>query len=227
MKSIFLHHMTKPLLAAIFYGTASLLSPLVAHSAEERSIAPGTTEKLALSDAESKAAGKAASQASAMEIRWQQLQQTIQPKILIGLSTDFARDFPNSRYARANAKILAGAQKAHLAQEEAGITSEALEEPTGNRAYRNELIQAMRGSKDSAYRVAAMYRKGTNGLPKDRHRAKQWLRVAAELGMGKASWEVANIYNRDGEMADAAKFEARAVKDGFRIPPRLPTRNLY
>ncbi|MCX7149901.1 MAG: hypothetical protein NTY05_10915 [Rhodocyclales bacterium] len=228
MKSIALLQATRLLLATTVFGSATFLSPLVAHSSEEPSSAIGQreTQKLALADTTNAAVRNVNSLFPAMETRWQEVQQTVQPEILIKRSAEFRMDFPKSRYAQANRKIHAGAQKAFLAQQEAKLTSEAIEEPTGNQAYRDELIQAMRGSKESAYRVAKMYQKGTQGLPKDPHRTEQWMRIAAELGLGKASWEVANIYNRDGQMADAAKFETRAVRDGFVIPPRVPNRNI-
>ena len=109
---------------------------------------------------------------------------------------------------------------------QATLTSEVLEEPTGNVPYRAELMRALRGDKDAAYRVATMYRQGSHGLSRDPLRTMQWLRIAAELGNGRASWEVANIYNRDGAMAEAARFEAKAVRDGYRIPRQMPNRGL-
>ena len=179
-----------------------------------------------MAETDNEAARKASALPAAMETRWQEIQQTVLPELLIQRSAVFRMDFPKSRYAQANRKIHVGAQKALRAQQEAKLSSDAVEDPTGDQAYRNELIPAMRGSKDAAYRVAKMYEKGTHGLAKDPHRAEQWLRIAAELGLGKASWEVANIYNRNGQMADAAKFETRAVRDGFVIPPRVPNRNI-
>lgn len=230
MKSIALLQGTRLLLAATVLGSGTFLSlsPLLAHSSEVRWSAIGQreTQKLALADTTNAAVPKVSSMSPSMETRWQELQQTVQPEILIRRSAEFRMDFPKSRYAQANRKIHVGAQKAFRAQQEAKLTSEAIEEPTGNQAYRGELMRAMRGSKESAYRVAKMYEKGTQGLPKDPHRTEQWMRIAAELGLGKASWEVANIYNRDGRMADAAKFETRAVRDGFVIPPRVPNRNI-
>lgn len=228
MKTIALLQGTRLLLAATVFGTTTFLSPFVAHSAEQSSSAIGQreTKKLAVTDRDNAAARKANSQAAEMETRWQQIQQTVHPEMLITRSAEFRMDFPKSRYAQANRTIHVGAQKALRAQQEARLSSDALEEPTGNQAYRGELIRAMRGSKDSAYRVAKMYQKGTQGLPKNPRRTEQWMRIAAELGLGKASWEVANIYNRDGKMAEAAKFETRAVRDGFVIPPRVPNRNI-
>lgn len=206
MKPKTVHHVSR-LLAAIVFGAAMLLPPSV-------------------QSAEQPPARKAPGEASAMETQWRQLQQTLPPEIVIRRSEAFQRDYPHSRHRQANLKIQDGARRALRAQQEARISAEALDDPAGDGAYRGDLIQALRGDKDAAYRVALMYQKGTHGLSKDPLRGTQWLRVAAELGNGRASWEVANIYNRDGEMAEAAKFEAKAARDGFRIPPRLPNRGL-
>lgn len=206
MKPKIVHHISR-LLAATVIGTATLLS-LSAQAAE----GPPTR--------------KSPSQASAMETRWQKLQQTLHPEVVISLSEAFQRDYPQSRHRQANLKIQDGARKALRAQHEARLSSDALDDPAGDRAYRGDLTQALRGNKDAAYRIALMYQKGTHGLAKDPQRGTQWLRVAAELGNGRASWEVANIYNRDGKMAEAAKFEAKAARDGFRIPPRMPNRGV-
>jgi len=206
MKPKAVHYVSK-LLAAIIFGTAILLSPSV-------------------QSAEQPPARKAPGEASAMETQWRKLQQTLHPEIVISLSEAFQRDYPHSRYRQANLKIQDGARKALRAQHEARLSSDALDDPAGDRAYRGDLTQALRGDKNAAYRIALMYRKGTHGLAKNPQRSTQWLRIAAELGNGRASWEVANIYNRDGETADAAKFEAKAVRDGFRIPPRMPNRGL-
>lgn len=206
MKPNAMQHMIR-LLAATALGTATLLSPS-AQAAEQPPVR------------------RAQSQASAMETQWQKLQQALHPEVVISLSEAFQRDYPQSRHRQANLKIQDGARKALRAQHEARLSSDALDDPAGDRAYRGDLTQALRGDKDAAYRVALMYRKGTHGLAKDPQRGTQWLRVAAELGNGRASWEVANIYNRDGKMAEAAKFEAKAVRDGFRIPPRMPNRGV-
>lgn len=130
------------------------------------------------------------------------------------------------QYGQANRGIAVGAQKAIDALREARLSLEALEEPSGDDAYRDELAQALRGGKDAAYRIAVMYRQGSHGLPKDSHRSEQWLHVAAELGNGNASWQVAQAYNRDGQMGEAAKFEAKAIVAGYRPPVRLKTRGM-
>lgn len=181
---------------------------------------------LATQAAESSSASQSPSRNSTMEAQWQQLRRATDPELVVKLSEEFQHDYPGSRYRQANLAIQAGAHRFLRAQREARLSSEAIDDPAGKGSYRADLVQALRGGKDAAYRVALMYRKGSQGLAKDEQRSAQWLRIAAELGNGRASWEVANIYNRDGAMAEAARFEAKAVRDGFRIPPRLPNRGL-
>lgn len=207
MKSITIPATTRRLAAAALC-TVALFSSAAAQTAETAS--PGQQQ----------------SRDSTMEARWRHVQQTLDPEMVIALSDEFRRDYPNSRYRQANQRIRADARKALRAQREARLSTEALDDPAGDVTYRADLVQAMRGDKDAAYRVSLMYRQGSHGLAKDAQRSAQWLRIAAELGNGRASWEVANIYNRDGAMAEAARFEAKAVRDGFRIPPRMPNRGV-
>ncbi|MDA8254485.1 MAG: hypothetical protein M0Z99_02405 [Betaproteobacteria bacterium] len=164
--------------------------------------------------------------AAEMEARWLEFQQALLPEIAVRLGEKFQRDYPHGQHRQAGMKILEDARKAFRAQQEARLSTEALDDPAGDGTYRDDLVKALRADKDAAYRIALMYRQGTHRLAKDSLRSTQWLRLAAELGNGRASWEVANVYNRDGEMAEAARFEAKAVRDGFRIPPRLPNRGL-
>lgn len=196
------------LLAATVLGTAAFASSLAVHAAE------------------SSPAGQMQARSPAMEAQWQQVQRAIDPELVVKLSEEFQQDYPGSRYRQANLAIRAGARSFVRAQQEARLSTEALDDPAGDGGYRADLVGALRGGKDAAYRVALMYRKGDHGLAKNPQRSTQWLRIAAELGNGRASWEVANIYNRDGAMAEAARFEAKAVRDGFRIPPRMPNRGL-
>jgi hypothetical protein len=43
---------------------------------------------------------------------------------------------------------------------------------------------------------------------------EQWLHISAGLGNGLASWELAEYYNYGGRVADAARFEKRALELG-------------
>ncbi|MCM2287702.1 MAG: hypothetical protein NDI67_01635 [Sulfuritalea sp.] len=206
MKPKAVHHMSS-LLAAAVLGSASLWSPASPSAAERPASAAHTG-------------------AAEMEAQWLELGQALLPETVIRLGEKYQRDHPHGRHRQAGMTILENARKVFRAQQEARLSTEALDDPAGDGAYRGDLVKALRGDKDAAYRIAQMYRQGTHGLAKDPLRSTQWLRVAAELGNGRASWEVANIYNRNGEMAEAARFEAKAVRDGFVIPPRLPNRGL-
>lgn len=206
MKPKAVHHMSR-LLAVAVLGSASFWSPSAPSAAE-------------------RPARETQTGAAQMDAQWLELQQALLPEIVIRLGEKFQRDHPHGRHRQAGMKILDDARKVFRAQQEARLSTEALDDPAGDVAYRGDLVKALRGDKEAAYRIALMYRQGTHGLAKDPLRSTQWLRVSAELGNGRASWEVANIYNRDGEMAEAARFEAKAVRDGFVIPPRLPNRGL-
>lgn len=141
--------------------------------------------------------------------RWQQLQQD---------------GFPNSHHVPHLEKTRTLASSVLLAQREAGLSSEAIEESSGDSIYQSELIRALRGDKDSTYRIALMYQHGSNGLPMSAYRAEQWLVMAAEFGNEVASWQLAEIYNKDNRIGDAARYERRAIELGYLPAPRLPSR---
>lgn len=160
-----------------------------------------------------------------MDERWMVINKTISPKILLRLCQEFKQDYPTSKYSPEVEKTLNGAQMALHSQRAADLADDTFE-MLYDRAYvRDDLIKALRGDKDSAYRVANMYREGGNGLPKDARRIEQWLRFSAELGNGTACWELAELYLSTGLQADAAKYEYRAIKLGYVPQSRLSNRN--
>ena len=162
--------------------------------------------------------------AARLDARWQAVQDAVRPRALLRLAEDFVRDFPDNEYLQSAQVIIAGAKRALAGQQEAGLTTDALEDKGGDASYRDDLKKALRGDKDSAHRIALMYRDGGNGLQQAPRRLEQWLRFAAELGNGIASWQVAEIYSRQGQQGDAARYERRAVELGYRPPPRLSNR---
>lgn len=159
-----------------------------------------------------------------MERRWQELRQTLKPVAALKACEEFEREFPGSRHAAALRDIQSRAERAMAAQRTARIASDALEDEAGDADYRVQLARALRGDGNAAHRIAGMYGSGSNGLPQHLRRQEQWLQFAAELGNGAASWQLAAILNRAGQWSDAAKYEQRAVDQGYRPPPRLPTR---
>lgn len=168
---------------------------------------------------------QAPAQSMNIEERWKIVQATIRPDLVVAKCEAFKRDFPNSRFDRAEAILLTGARKSLAATRVAQLSLDAIDDPAGNGAYRTRLTSAMRGDGNAAYAVATMYRQGTNGLPRDARRQEQWLYVASELGRGDASWQLAEIYNRKGMVVEAARLEAKARATGYRVPARLPSKS--
>ena len=156
--------------------------------------------------------------------RWQAIQVSLRPARLIRLCEDFERDFPGSEYSQQIRVIVAGARQALESQRSAGLSGDLFEESAGDKGYRDDLVKALRGDKDSAHRIALAYRSGTSGVAANPRRTEQWLRFAAELGNGIASWELSEIYNNSGQIGDAVRFEKKALELGYRPPVRLATR---
>lgn len=159
-----------------------------------------------------------------LEQRWQVIQASLRPARLIRLCEQFEKDFPGSEYDQQIRVTIAGARQALDSQRSAGLSGDLFEETTGDRDYRDDLIKALRGDKDAAHRIAFAYRDGKSGVAANPRRTEQWLRFAAELGNGIASWELSEIYNQIGQVGDAARFERKALDLGYRPPPRLGTR---
>jgi TPR repeat protein len=84
--------------------------------------------------------------------------------------------------------------------------------------------RARAGDKDAALRLAQMFQRGSNGLPRDEHRMVQWLRHASNLQNGRASYLLYLHYLEKGLDRDALFFERRAVEQGYVPPPRLEHR---
>ncbi|MDA8254602.1 MAG: hypothetical protein M0Z99_03010 [Betaproteobacteria bacterium] len=154
----------------------------------------------------------------------QQIQSVLQPSRLIKLVDECERDFPASQFAVEIRHIAAAARQALDIQRSTGLSGDFFEEAIGDEAYRTNLGKAVRGDKDAAYSLALAYRAGISGVAANPRRMEQWLRFAAELGSGAASWELAEFYNYGGFVADAARFEKKALDQGYRPPFRLPTR---
>lgn len=154
----------------------------------------------------------------------QQIKSALQPSRVIKLAGECERDFPASQFAAEIQRIAMAARQALEIQRSTGLSGDFFEEAVGDEAYRDNLGKAVRGDKDAAYSLALAYRAGISGVVASPRRMEQWLRFAAELGSGVASWELAEFYNYSGFVADAARFEKKALDLGFRPPFRLPTR---
>ncbi|MCX7165092.1 MAG: hypothetical protein NTV11_02315 [Rhodocyclales bacterium] len=152
------------------------------------------------------------------------IQTVMQPARLLRLSEECERDFPASPLGEQSRLVAAGARHALDIQRAIGLSGDFFEDPVGDAAYRDNLVNAVRGDKEAAYRIAVAYKSGGSGVAANPRRTEQWLQFAAELGNGKAAWELAEIYNYGGLVADAARFEKIALDLGYQPPVRLPTR---
>lgn len=94
----------------------------------------------------------------------------------------------------------------------------------GDRDFRADQVDGLNGDKDAALRVARMFQKGTNGVPRDERRMVQWLRRASDLKNGSASYELYQYYLGRGLDRAAVRFEKRALEQGYVPPPRLDPR---
>ncbi|HYH43070.1 MAG TPA: hypothetical protein VD867_13930 [Burkholderiales bacterium] len=94
----------------------------------------------------------------------------------------------------------------------------------GDAAFRAEQARGLEGDKDAAFRVAMMFKGGSNGVPRDERRMVRWLQHASELDNGLASYQLYLHYLARGLDRDAVRYENRALRQGFVPPPRLDPR---
>ncbi|MBK9019605.1 MAG: hypothetical protein IPL72_06225 [Sulfuritalea sp.] len=161
---------------------------------------------------------------SGMDECWEKLQAARRPSQVVRLSEACEASFPGGAFAGEMRKLAAGAGKVLEIQHAVGLSGDFFEDSVGNPEYRLNLDKAVRGDKNAAYLVAIAYRIGTSGVGKNLRRMEQWLHISAGLGNGLASWELAEYYNYGGRVADAARFEKRAIDLGYKPAFRLPTR---
>jgi TPR repeat protein len=94
----------------------------------------------------------------------------------------------------------------------------------GDRDFRVDQTSAMNGDQEAALRVARMFQRGTNGVPRDERRMVLWLRRASDLNNGSASYELYLHYLKQGLDREALRYEKRALDQGYTPPPRLDPR---
>ena len=94
----------------------------------------------------------------------------------------------------------------------------------GDVQFRTDQAGAMAGDKDAALRVAQMFQRGSNSVPRDDRRMVLWLRRASDLNNAAASYQLYLFYVERGLDREAVRFEKRALEQGFTPPPRLDPR---
>jgi TPR repeat protein len=122
--------------------------------------------------------------------------------------------------------LLGAVENAHPPAEPERRSSQAPRplDGSGDSGFLNDQAEAIRGDGNAAYRVAQMFRQGTNGVARDTERMLEWLRWASDLGTGAASYQLYLHYLGLGLDRDALNYENRARQQGFVPPPRLDPR---
>lgn len=157
--------------------------------------------------------------------RWQAIQSARSPRRIAALARSFQRDFPKSERVAEARELEAGASRVSYLIVDVGLSAEFFSATRGNANFDTSLLGAARGDADAAFALARAFREGKAGVPAIPRRQEQWLRIAAELGHAGASWELAQLANWNGRIAEAAHYENRAIALGYRPPPRLSNRD--
>lgn len=152
------------------------------------------------------------------------MEAELQPARIVQVAAECEGILSNETLAGEIRRVGAAARQAMEVQRAAGMSADLFAHPEGDADFHALVRRAARGDMQAAYRIADAYRSGLLGVPANSRRMEQWLRYSAELGDGRASWELAELYNYGGLIADAAKYEKKAEDLGYRPGLRLPSR---
>lgn len=156
--------------------------------------------------------------------RWDALQKARRPSRILSLSEIYLEQYPDSPRREEVRQLAVRASKTLVIQHEVGLSGDLFEVAAEDLDLDTDVSAAARGDPEAAYRVTVACRAARFGPLQTQLRQEQWLRFAADLGHAQASWELAERYNVQGRVADAARYEKRAATLGYKTPPRLSTR---
>ncbi len=159
------------------------------------------------------------------QARWQEIRAARRPSRIVALCEAFSNDYPNSRLRADVQKLGDGAAKALSVQYDVGLSGDLFEAGGEDPVLASRLAEAARGNAAAAFELAQAVGKGRFGDYSGNYGQERWLRFAAKLGHARASWELAELYNIHGRIAEAAHFEKRATELGYKPPPRLSNRD--
>ena len=98
---------------------------------------------------------------------------------------------------------------------------------TRGEEFPREHAKALAGDRDAMFRIAQMFRRGSNGAPRDEVRMVSWLRQASNLDHSAASYQLYQHYLNRGLDRQAVHYEKLALRQGYTIPARQPaSRNI-
>jgi hypothetical protein len=154
---------------------------------------------------------------------WQKIETLRWPADIAKQAATFLEHYPKSSLA-SDAKVLAiGASKAVkvLKQPEIALyRSTFIDAEAHSKSYQEDLIKAAQGDKDAAARIAAEWKtSATTGAQVSRYEG--WLKFAAELGNGIASYDLALHFRANEQPVAADRWEAKAIALGYNPPVSL------
>ncbi len=163
------------------------------------------------------------------QARWQEIRAARRPSRIVALCEAFSNDFPDSSLREEVRKLGGGAAKALSVQYDVGLSGDLFEAGGKDPVLASRLAEAARGNAVAAFELAQTLGKqgfgDYSGNYAGNYGQERWLRFAAKLGHARASWELAELYNIHGRIAEAAHFEKRATELGYKPPPRLSNRD--
>jgi hypothetical protein len=146
---------------------------------------------------------------------WAAIEREIVPAERIKLLKEFTATFKDSRFLQAAQVQL---ERAELSVAATQRTRVQIERGVGDADFQSDHAKALDGDKDAAFRIAKMFRDGTNGVPRDIDKMVQWLRHASELKNGIASYELYLHYRDRQIMREEVRYLQRAREQGYTPP---------
>jgi hypothetical protein len=157
---------------------------------------------------------------AAEQAAWAAIERAELPADRIRLLKEFIENFKGSRFLQS-----ARVQLERASLSEAATRRNQLDVDTvGDAQFRDDQRKGLDGDKDAAYRVAMMYKEGSNGVRRSEDKMVQWLKHASDLKSGIASWELSLYYITRGRDVLAKRYENLALAQGYTPPPRFDPR---
>ena len=154
---------------------------------------------------------------------WLKLSQATWPADVVQQADAFLKAHPNSKRASGALVARNGAAEAVriLQRSDVRLFKSAFQiPPSGDEDFRRDVLRAGRGDKDAAARLARL-QKAQAAAPNWINRYEGWLQMAAALGNGIASYELALHYRNQDRPLLASQWESRARELGYTPPPTL------
>lgn len=155
---------------------------------------------------------------------WQRLSEVCWPPEVVKLADAFLKLHPDSKRASGALVARSGAAEAVrlLQRGDVRLFKSAFQMSVDmDEDQRRDLLRAGRGDKDAAARLGRRQKVRSAGTLNWINRYEGWLQLAAALGNGIASYELALHYRGQDRPLLASQWESRARDLGYTPPPTL------